>query len=983
MKLYELRKEVNQMSSTLEEYIVSSQTPPSKELESIRDKIRSMHEESQKVDAVSEYLMVDRHVLGMAFTRALLLIRILSPKTDIEMNLGCLQRNLKPSMLQMGGKEILLEAVYIYILDNQQSQEIIEVVRMLKNKLQIKKMITKKTTELEKMIQIRVSQIVETKVKEVLPITQCETPNSLIMALSTILEVDSIKYMEDILANNVHPPVDIRNILRQLILIESVEITNEYLEVYYLMLCMLSKYVSLRKKRDLVNSKDAIYEILDDDCVGIMVRILEKECVPSRIRVEIMNILVESDIQTINYMHVSVDSAKLISFIRYVVKNSDQVGLLMEILEALEIEITDDGNETEISNLIVIMDFLNIILRTYTSSAESASSECMPGYLDQSKRCLDPGSSAHALQMSSLSRLNAAVSNSISLERYIGTSIMEVYNSIIPNVSNPIIIYTYLKIFSKLLTAVDAADPSLHYYGSVSNRNSLLSHSINALGSVLRSLSMYVVQGDTLYAEVPAVKLYDLESPHSAICMEAAPNSKDIMLESVRMLFFIILQLPEPIKNTISTSYVLNIVFRAISLDSEPVPSDILAFVRGFFTAPILHKLANSLGGNLYAFISMLIAKGELETVYNLVQNSNKLYKGILCKDILTEEIFVEHKEENVLYSLLSTMIMQYYTENSTLNNSELNAKIVELYNSVCNHVKKSPQMPAFLRESREFGYFFKMLCVVGKELELDCSGMLRLLLAAAGAPNASVDECQGAVLYNSSSRNISELYYFYHFVCKGVRLDRKLTLDKTESGSGCGLLCMNEMQNSHGSNILKYLALVALDGEQVKEKSHIQMYKDLDLSAVSAGERALFTNQIYRSMFLTGRVQTGNYTGLSPSSSTCKTAGSEPAEGKPAKKESQKEDGAMLGGVCAKEYSYADMSIRSAIKATMDTGAPHILPHTILSVGEPGLVSALLYTLYSKSPNSAVVLSYIKKMRKYTKNDSTVYTRVLSSIIL
>lgn len=975
MKLYELKKEVSRISKELEEYIISSNTPSIDTLEGIRDKIKNIYGESQKIDAVSEYLIIDRHVLGVAITRASLLVMILSPKVQIDISLGILQRNIKPSLSQLSSKEILIEAVYLYIISNQQSQGIIEVVRMLRNKLQIKQAVMRDLSNIDRFIMGQVNRIVELKAKDLLPITQCETTNSLILALNTILELDNIKYIEDVMVYNVHPPVDVRNILRQLILIDSVEIASENLEVYYLVLQMLTKYIEMRKKKDLINSKDIIYEVLDDDCVGIMVRILEKESVPSRIRVEIMNILVESDIQTINYTHIDIDNTNLIPFIRYAVKNSDQIALLMEILEMLEIEITEEGNEGELSNLIVIMDFLNIILSTYTSRPSIESHRVNFSAYFGSNEDLTRGASPRGER----TNVRVSIDNSISLEKYIGNSIIEVYNNIVPNITNPIIIYTYLTIFNKLIRDKGTLDGP-HYYSAVNNRNLLLSHSANALGAVLRSLSMYIVQEEMLYVDVPSIKLYNLNSPYSVIRIGDASEKKDIVLESVQLLFFIILQLPEQIRSTISTSYILNIVFRAISKEPGAIPEDILAFIRGFFTAPILHKLANSLGGNLYAFISILIDKGELETVYNLVQNSSKLYKGILYRDILTDDSLMEYKENNILYSLLSTMLVQYYTENRALNNSAINKKIVGIYNAILNHMKKYSQMSSLLKESREFGYFFKILCVAGKVLDLDCCEMLRVMLSATGNGSASVEHCQGSLLYNSSSRNISELYYFYHFVYKGVKLSDKLSMHGIESSRDRGLLCINELQNTFSSNTLKYLALISLEGSDIKEKSHIKMYKNLDLPGISANERTLFVNQIYRSLFLSGRIQSASFCCLNVHRVTARK---DAAEKDVASKEGPSENNGPNAGHKGTEYSYADMAIRSAIKATRETGVPHTLPHSVLAVGAPHLVAALLYILYNKSPNSAIVLAYIKKMRKYAKNDNTVFSRMLSSIVI
>ncbi|KAI5191299.1 hypothetical protein NEMIN01_1458 [Nematocida minor] len=969
MKFYELRKEVDSFSTKLEGFIISASTPPAGSLGAIRDRIKAIYDEVLKLDAISEYLIIDKHIVCMCITRALLLVKILSSEIDINMGLNVLQRNLKPSISELNSKEILVEAVYLYILKNKHSQGMIEVVRMLKKKVQIKQIITNTESEIDLFMLSQVEKIVEAKAKELLPITPSATNNDLIIALNIVLEANSIKYIEDILLNNVHPPIDIRSILRQLILIESVEISGQTLEVYHLVLQLLSKYIELKKKKDLINSKYVVYEVLDDDCVGIMVRILEKENIPGNIRSEIMDILVASDIQTINYTHIPVNNSNLIPFIRYIVKNSDHVDLLLEILEVLEIEITEEGNEAEVSNLIVIMDFLNIILHTYSNSMIAA---------DNLTGAMGAGLPAGNERMNSV---QAAINNSISLEKYIGNSIVEVYNNIIPVFTNPLIIYNYLTIFTQLIRGNGMSDATTHYYGAINNRNSLMGHSINALSIILKRISAYIVQGDMIYTEMQAVKLHDLNSPYSSVCTEESGRGKDIMLESVKMLFAIIISLPEQIKSTIQTSYVLNIVFRVVSKDSSPVSDDVIAFIRGFFTSSTLYKLATSIGSNLYSFISILISKGELDTVYSLIQNSNKLYKGILHKDILSEEVLTEHKDKNVLYSILSTIIVQYYTDNSALNNSSINKKILDIHSTVLSNIKKPVQMSELLEESREFGYFFKILCVVGKTLGLECSDMLDAMLSKTGNSTASAAQCQISLLYNSRSRNISELYYFYHFVYRGVDVKTKLSQKELGAGRDKGLLCITELHNTYSSNTLKYLALLGLEGCDVKDKQHIKMYKDLDMATLSANERVLFVNQIYRGLFLSGLIQSGEHFISNPlNDPSFNSVNGAMKEEKEKEKTTDGKGQTLHQGTL---YKYADMSIRSAIKATQDTGIPHTLPHGILAAGEPWLVSALLYTLYDKSPNSSLVLSYIKKMRKYTKNDNTVYSRVLATVIL
>ncbi|EHY66457.1 hypothetical protein NERG_00097 [Nematocida ausubeli] len=684
MKLYELRGEVNDIAAKLEEDILSNRKPATSVLEGIRDKVKRIYEEVYQKEATSEYLIIDRHAVGMDITRAMLLIQMIDTKVDIDIPLNALQRNTKSTISQLSSKEILVEAVYIYIIKHQHSHGMIEVLRILKNKMLIKKTMTNEESDLDRFILQSVNKIVEAKVESLLPITQCETNNELILALNAILEVDNLKYIEDVLLNNVYPAVDIRNVLRQLILIDSIEINGDLLEVYHLVLQILFQYIQMRKRKDIFKSKDVIYEVLDDDCVSIMVRILEKDTVPSNIRMEVMNILIESDIQTINYTHIDINNINLVPLIRYVVKNPEQIRLLMEILEVLEIEITEDGNESEIASLIVIMDFLNIILRTYTENSLPNNEKLQDTASFNARRDLglesvfteDEGSPS----MQTMNTVRMSLNSTISIEKYIGNSIVEVYNSIIPDFSNPLIIYTYLTMFSRL---IQETQPDTAYYKNINNKNSLLSHSTAALSTILRTLSMYVAQDNMLYAEMPAIKLYDLNSPYSAISTSETSAGKNILLESIQMLYAIILQLPEPIKNTINTSYVLNIVFRVVRKSTGQIPKDVLSFIRGFFTSPILHKLANSIGGNLYPFISILTNKGELETVYNLVQNSNKLYKGILQKDIISESVITEYKNTSILYNLLGTIIVQYYTENTLLINADINKKIVDLYNIV------------------------------------------------------------------------------------------------------------------------------------------------------------------------------------------------------------------------------------------------------------------------------------------------------------
>lgn len=972
MSFYELRKKIEKSSAKLEGFIVSFSAPDSSLLDAILSEMKSIYEEALKIDAFSEYLIVDKHIVCQYITRVLLLIKILSPEMSIDMNILSLQRNMKPSFSDLSAKDILIESVYLYILSNKHAQNIIEVVHTLKNKIQIKQVITNEETEFDLFMLKKVELIVEERAKELLPITQSSSVNDLSMALKTVLEISNIKYAEDfLLQSNVHSSVEIRSILRQLILIESIEIDSDTLEIYHLVLKLLLKYIEMKKARDFINSKYVIYEILDDDCVSIMTRILEKENIPCSIRSEIMNILIASDIQSINYMNTPFDNSNPIPYIRYIVKNTENREQLMEMLEFLEIEITDDGNAMEISNLVAVMDFLCIILYAHTTPQRSQDSGL-------------GGNTAHFFLNSTKSDSASGSENgNLILEKYIGNSIVEVYNRIVPSFLNPLVVYCYLSIFTRL-TRTDKSEffAESRYFGNANGRNALMAHSINVLGMILKQLSAYIVQEDMVYTEMPVIDLYDLNSPYSSIRIGDVQKKRNIVMESVQMLFDIIRHLPEPIRNTVNPNYVLNIVFRVVCVTSDSIPRDLVSFIAQFFSSSIINRLSNGLGNNLYSFISVLIRKNELEIVYSLILNSTKLYRGILEKDILTDELLADHKDDPMLYSILSTLFVHYYTDNSSMNNIIINKKIVQIYATLVESMKKSVQMVDLLKDSREFGYFFKILCVIGKALNIDCSDILGTILSKTGCGDTNLSKCELSLLYNSTSRNISELYYFYHFVYQGVDISQKLSMGKIEPGRDKGLLCISELNNSYSSNTLKYLSLLGLEGSDVKNPQHVQMYKDLDMSGLTPNERILFINQIYRALFLSGRIQLEKSSTATPlnisyleaeieRSSSIKNSGGDTAEEKKGLISTQ-------GTI----YKYANMTLSAAIKATRDTGIPHTLPYSILAAGDSWLVSALLYTLYEKSPNSAIVLSYIKKMKKYTKDDGTVYSRVLGMII-
>ncbi|KAI5188666.1 hypothetical protein NECID01_0279 [Nematocida sp. AWRm77] len=932
------------------------------------------------IESVSEYVIVEKHSAMSCIVRILILCKIAnrsqkvsSAVSQIESThrIDMLTRNLKVCHGEMDKtRGVLVESLFLNItINNSALLRKIEAFRALKAKISMKSRLQKKETPMDRYLKAAVATFIDDIIKTMVPISKDTPYEKMYEILEGILETENAQFITQIIYSDGgysagpvynNPLLSVKNVLSALTLIDSGSSPQEK-EKHYVMHLLILKLVSRNiisrkagvpeKRIPGVAGKEVLEEIFDEEEIEIMLKLVKKEKdVPQAIQAEILSILIEGDVQLVKPESIPITRHNITFLMRYVVRYpEDTEALLLGLISAIEVDSMEEEDDAQTEgeySPVFVLDFFNEVLKTYVQKSTPTN---------------------------------------ISFQKYIAGSVLEVYGGIIPNTANPFIVSGYLSLLSLLLGVQKL--PSAHadghdlekekekdapYFSTHLNRNLVLSRCVGTIGTAMRQTSTFLMQGASLYVDTPTIALGRAfeRGPRRRHSMEmdawcagerkASPSTDEegspaflpLITQSILFLFCIAIYLPDTAKVGLASGQLMNILFRELSRH-ESVTKETLCFIRGFFASKaVVQKVSSSVSNSFFLLLIALVSKGELDTVQEILTNNRRLYKGFFSYSIVSVETVRLYREDPALYSLISTLMVFYYLDDLKLNNEPINRSIADLFEGVLSNLRAYPHTVGLLADTREFGYFFKAAVVLGRPLSFNTEGLLYLLLKTQStAADTSVRACSTSMLYKYKSRTVAECFFFYHFVQLGV--------SKVVSGDeeDLGKLCYSELTSPYSNTMLKYVALLGLDAKDVsKSPECAKLFRTIDFPELSEEERQLFVNQIYKALFLTGCIQEGG-PGLSLPF-TVQSSGEE-----------------------KKAYQYADMCIRSAIKATETTCTPCTLPISVLSGGSPHLVAALLYTLYQSTPNSAVILSYIKKMRKFVREDTSVFSRVLATI--
>ncbi|KAI5180337.1 hypothetical protein NEOKW01_0641 [Nematocida sp. AWRm80] len=882
---------------------------------------------------ISDYMLIIRHTILILIVRLVLLIRISSKSSKVHEQIERLQKERKIEMLNRNmlvvngeidkGKGILIESLFLNVTRPAEIPflRVLEVVRILKNKIQIKQRISGREEAIDRYYIATANAIISKKVEDLFPITKSTTVENICEILEGIIEIENINYLQQIaltssqsLEMNRNLTLNVKSVIKGLIISDSNvgtpdKTTIDKYTIYGLVLKAVGKYIVLKKREEIDRSgKSILSDIFDEDEIDMLLRLIERGGL-GEIQNYLLDILIEGEIPLIKEDSITITPTNITTFIKYVIRTdtcTDRV--LVNILSALEMKVLDDNEEalSEECNFVVVLDFVNKILKRYIKQNDATG---------------------------------------ISFQKYIGTSVLEVYNALIPTISNPLITCEYLNMI-QIQIGLDGDCPA--YFGSTVNRNLLLSRATDSIITAMKQISNFVIQGDTLYVDNPVIYLLPEDR-----CTDIFLKRDNLIDRSIQILLRIGLCLPDNLKVALASNHLMNILFRKIS-ESERITPEILQFIRGFFgCSAVIQKIFNSISANLFHLIVSLIDRNEIETVYDLLTGNQRLYRGFFTHKIMVPEMIKQYIENPILYSVLSTLMIYYYVDSPRLQNESINKQIREVFDSIVHSFKAFPHIITSLLDTKELGYFFKTCCLLQEQLSLKVEDLLYVLMqSSVSLSTVDIKQPDLSILYKCSSKTLIESFFFYHFVSKGV--------DSLVSSNtvGIGELCLKELNNPFSSSVIKYISLLGLSPGDVKYGSETaRKFSEIDLSSIPETERVLFVNQIYRALFLSGTIQSGSSSISMPINSLLPEGTSK---------------------VQPTPHSYPDMCIRSAIQATEKTGAPHTLPMDILSAGTPKLVAALLYTLYEQSPNSSVIMSYIKRMRKFVKEDDSCLFRAL-----
>lgn len=412
-------------------------------------------------------------------------------------------------------------------------------------------------------------------------------------------------------------------------------------------------------------------------------------------------------------------------------------------------------------------------------------------------------------------------------------------------------------------------------------------------------------------------------------------------------------------------------------------------FIRGFFSCrPVVQKVIGASDSSFFVLLLLLVKQGLFGLVLCIIENSPEICHGIVRHESVPVEIVREYREVPALYSLLAAVFVHFHRDSQPRKDAKATGYLGKLCSTVFGMVKSNPYLEAAFCEMREFFLFFKAAVLLEDTLGLQLEDMLQLLVKSQtpdGFAGSVIEEGSGShshrlspekevsvdLLYAAPHKMVAEAFFFYHFVTRGDTVSLVPSRQPNED-----LLCLNELFSSSTSTALKYVSLLGLaeaegnDGSVTGKKEQLNLQhqsqlpnarnreeeltkrmQNLRFDSFSEEERRVFASQIYRAFFLTGKVVQGSKSLAYP-----------------------------FAPELGKSYNYNDMCVRAAIRSVEIHGSFRMLPHSVLSGASPHLVSALLYVLYESAPNSAVVISYIRKMKQYAGKDSSVFTRVLAT---
>ncbi|KAI5184391.1 hypothetical protein NEHOM01_0136 [Nematocida homosporus] len=945
-----IREEIRESFGLLEELVMRDGEVKEREVLGSLERLGELLGRVGKIESVSEYNIVERHALGALIVRGILLAKMAGQgstgegvistaieRIESKYNWDMLSRNLKVCAGELDrGKGILLESLFLHILQIGSGSLLrkVEVARIIGLKARAKARLIGRMDRITTYILRTVEAIIDQSIETMIPISRQTAYEKICEIVEGIIATNNKAFLVQLIFANMYTSQEMyknallnpKNILVRLSGHEDSEKSGEEREksyaLYKLVLKVVVKYLRMRKAEEpQIAGKSILEEIFDEDEVEMMVKLVEKE-MPAYIQAEILNILVEGEVILHKADTMAVTPSNIYPLARYALQHRGTEAVLANIINALELDVVEAENEDEMElsarehNPVLVLDFINEMMRRYVVEVSE---------------------------------------NSYHFQKYIAGPVLDAYNTLVQNTSNPLITTGYLALLSTLTNLEESATNQSGFASSI-QRNLVLAKSITGIIATVRQVCAYSIQKETLYTECPISALPDELLP--------VVMGQGAILQGAHSVFRLCLFLPPALQITVASRHLMGILFRVLAEEESSLSCSTLYFIREFFkNKSVVQKISNAINSRFFYLMAALVSLGELDTVLDILAANQRIYHSFFRNQVVTPRSVSLFKEMESLYALLATLMVYYYADDPKLKNEAINRSLVGLFDEVIRSLKSHANIVPHLVDTPEFGYFFKAAALLSTEIALNVKDLLYLIMKAQ-ISTADIDprKPNASLIYRSPSKMVSECFFFYHFVSAG--LSGALVSDEKIAGHEI----LAEVNNPFSTNALKYIALLGLSSENAGYKSPAaDLFANLDLTGVGDKERLLFVNQIYRALFLSGSVQEGG------------PAISLPFPGTPPQTFSTTPSETPCTEASA--YSYADMCLRSAIKATEETGAPHTLPINIVAAGTPPLIAAFLYTLHEAAPSSAIILSYIKKMRKFVREDESVFARVLSTI--
>lgn len=936
-EIKEVRKQINGLVKEIEKQVLAEKCIiQTKALTYIKE-INELLTKAGRIRSVSESSAVERYALNCTAIKGIALVRAcLTEAEEVEKELMRIKDERVAEIFSRNinvccgvaevHKDVLIESLFAGILRKDNSiMNRVSLFRAMKQKMHIKQRITGKEDYLMQYIERKAIYVIRESVERNIPVTKDTTREEFYEILQGIVETgDQSLLSQLVLAEPLSIPsspsnytsLNAKTALQQLSSYEAStengsEIDSkereENIKIYGVILEAVAKYIMLKKQEKHALTGRGILEcIFSEEEIDLMLSLLEKGLSP-QIDGKILSILVEGEVP-LSRRNVSLTPYTFRVLSRYIsMQGPDAEPILFEIVNGLETDFTADTEDEKERSFeeILVLDFFN----------------------DALIWCIN----------------NNHSENSIVLQKYIGGPVLDLYNGLICCMNSPLITFGYLKMVFML---VHTDKERSTYFSSPMQRDMVLSKCVSGITSAVKQLSMYCMEEEYLYIE---------RCPEETLSADKVRDGESIR-NAISYLLQIILLLPVQMKITATSAHLVNILFRTISQD-RCIADDILFFVSELFKCSgVVQKLSSSMESKFFSLLSALVQGGRIEVTEQVLQKNQRLYEKFLLQKVVTPETVQRQKENPALYSLLATVSVCYYINRDKRTGIEVKDRIKQIYSEVIRILSGQTHIVASLAETREISAFFKAISFISSDLSIDTEDFLCLLLKTEPC-SAEIDIKRPylSVLYKCTNKSIAECFFFYHFVSKGATK----IIPSTDAESGRFIL--GELSNAFSSSILKYIALFGLSEKNVPPGSKCaELFSAVDLSEMDERKRILFSNQIYRALFLTGVIQEAR--GLA-SISTNTNSNAKDAAG-------------------AVTYSYADMCVRSAIKITQRTKTPHPVDISVVSAASPNLVSALLYLLYKTSPYSPMNLAYIEKMKHFAKEDTSYFAKLLFSVV-